>query len=66
LFEDGLVVQTDEPDAVSRQWRTTCTPPPGQHYYFVKITQADGNMLWSAPVWVTLATEPQVPDKHGV
>ncbi|MHC4178383.1 MAG: CehA/McbA family metallohydrolase [Planctomycetota bacterium] len=55
LFEDGKVVQTDEPKSDSRRWETTCSPKAGKHYYFVKVTQADGNMLWSAPVWVTVA-----------
>ena len=32
---------------------TTFTPAPGQHFYYAKITQDDGNVLWSAPVWVT-------------
>ena len=30
----------------------TITPAPGQHFYYVKVTQEDGNVLWSAPVWV--------------
>jgi hypothetical protein len=55
LFQDGVVVQTDEPNATNRRWETTCSPEPGKHYYFVKVTQADGNLLWSAPVWVTVA-----------
>ncbi len=55
LFEDGKVVQTDEPNADSRRWETTCSPEPGDHYYFVKVTQVDGNLIWSAPVWVTVA-----------
>ena len=54
LFEDGIVVQTDEPKSNSRRWKTTFKPKPGGHYYFVKITQKDKNMLWSAPVWVTV------------
>jgi hypothetical protein len=54
LFEDGIVVQTDEPKSNSRRWRTMFKPKPGGHYYFVKITQKDENMLWSAPVWVTV------------
>jgi hypothetical protein len=54
LFEDGIVVQTDEPKSNSRRWRTTFKPKPGGHYYFVKITQKDKNMLWSAPVWLTV------------
>ena len=54
LFEDGKIVQTDEPKSTRRTWTTVCSPQPGPHYYFVRITQADGNLLWSAPVWVTV------------
>jgi hypothetical protein len=32
---------------------TTVTPAPGEHFYYTRVTQEDGNMLWSAPVWVT-------------
>jgi hypothetical protein len=31
----------------------TFTPAPGKHFYYAKVTQEDGNVLWSAPVWVT-------------
>lgn len=31
---------------------TTFTPAPGAHFYYAKVTQDDGNVLWSAPVWV--------------
>jgi hypothetical protein len=54
LFEDGNIIQTDEPNSYRRHWRTSFDPKPGKHYYFVKVTQADGNMIWSAPVWVTV------------
>jgi hypothetical protein len=57
LFEDGLVVQTDEPNAENRRWETTVNPKPGEHYYFAKVTQKDGNLMWSAPVWVTVGEE---------
>ena len=57
IFEDGIVVQTDEPKSNNRRWRTTFKPMPGGHYYFVKITQKDENMLWSAPVWVTVVDD---------
>ena len=57
LFEDGSVVQTDEPNTNQRRWKTKRTPGSGKHYYFVKITQADGNLLWSAPVWLTVAEQ---------
>jgi hypothetical protein len=28
------------------------TPSIGQHFYYAKVTQDDGKILWSAPVWV--------------
>ena len=28
-------------------------PALGEHFYYAKVTQNDGNILWSAPVWVT-------------
>ena len=31
---------------------TTTIPALGQHFYYAKITQDDGKILWSAPVWV--------------
>jgi hypothetical protein len=54
LFEDGEVVQTDLPAATERRWEAALSPTPGLHYYFVKVIQADGNKLWSAPVWLTV------------
>jgi hypothetical protein len=32
---------------------TTITPSVGQHFYYAKLTQNDGRILWSAPIWVT-------------
>jgi len=32
---------------------TTITPANGEHFYYAKITQDNGDILWSAPVWVT-------------
>ncbi|MFM9880060.1 MAG: CehA/McbA family metallohydrolase [Burkholderiaceae bacterium] len=29
------------------------TPSIGQHFYYAKVTQNDGKILWSAPIWVT-------------
>ena len=57
LFEDGKVVQTHQPNSRTCRWKTSCAPRPGKHYYFVKVTQADGNTLWSAPIWVSRAGE---------
>jgi hypothetical protein len=38
---------------LSSSANTTIEPAPGEHFYYAKVTQADGNVLWSAPVWVT-------------
>jgi len=54
LFENGTIVATDEPNAQGRCWNVERTPTAGKHYYFLKVTQGDGNLLWSAPVWVTV------------
>ncbi len=32
---------------------TTLTPTVGEHFYYAKVTQADGKLLWSAPLWIT-------------
>jgi len=29
------------------------TPTLGEHFYYAKVIQNDGNILWSAPIWVT-------------
>ncbi|WP_457443940.1 CehA/McbA family metallohydrolase [Roseateles sp. P5_E4] len=34
------------------------TPAIGEHFYYAKITQNDGKMLWTAPVWVTQSNGP--------
>jgi len=57
LYGDGEVLQTDEPAACDRRWEVTLTPEPGGHYYFAKLTQSDGNLIYCAPVWVTVAAE---------
>lgn len=55
LFEDGKVVATEEPKKTQCTWTPKVAPSAGPHYYFVKATQADGNLLRSAPVWITVA-----------
>lgn len=32
---------------------TTLTPSVGEHFYYAKVTQDDGKILWSAPIWVS-------------
>ena len=37
---------------LSDQASLSLTPSPGLHFYYARVTQDDGNLLWSAPVWV--------------
>lgn len=47
---NGTVTQTAAASTV------TITPATGSHFYYAKITQANGDMLWSAPLWVDEGT----------
>jgi hypothetical protein len=29
-------------------------PRPGTHYYYVRVEQADGEIAWGSPIWVTM------------
>jgi hypothetical protein len=33
---------------------TDQTPVAGESYYYVRVQQADGQMAWSSPIWITL------------
>ncbi|MGK5050350.1 CehA/McbA family metallohydrolase [Janthinobacterium sp. RB2P8] len=37
---------------VSDQAKVTLTPASGPHFYYARLTQDDGSVVWSAPVWV--------------
>jgi hypothetical protein len=32
---------------------TVLTPAAGEHFYYARVTQDDGKILWSAPIWVS-------------
>lgn len=34
------------------------TPTQGAHFYYVLVTEADGDRLWSAPIWVNQGSAP--------
>jgi len=54
LFEDGNVVQTKEPNSPHVYLEMIRKPQAGKHFYFAKVTQKNGNELWSKHVWVTV------------
>ncbi|QYF94880.1 CehA/McbA family metallohydrolase [Massilia sp. PAMC28688] len=50
---EGVPGRNGTPTQLSATANTTITPAVGEHYYYAKVTQGDGKILWSAPVWVT-------------
>ena len=54
LFVDGAVAWTEDHNGPAFRVATDLALAPGGHHLFVKVTQADDQKLWSAPVWVTV------------
>jgi hypothetical protein len=52
LFENGELYTTLEEWPKVAAWCMVHPYPKSTSYYFVKVTQADGDLLWSAPVWL--------------
>ena len=46
---------------MSTQAVTNFTPALGEHFYYAKVTQSDGKVLWSAPVWVSQVADNTAP-----
>jgi hypothetical protein len=54
VLKDSKVVKTIEPGG--REHKGTWTDPEptaGTHWYYVRVEQADGELAWSSPMWVT-------------
>ncbi len=34
--------------------RVVDRPPPGQHYYYLRVIQADNEVAWASPIWVEM------------
>ena len=49
----GVPGRNGEVTILSRKAKTVFTPKAGEHFYYARVTQHDGKMLWSAPVWIT-------------
>jgi hypothetical protein len=49
---NGTVTQLSESAA------TRILPGVGEHFYYARVTQDDGKVVWSAPVWVNQVPAP--------
>jgi hypothetical protein len=54
IIRDGSVVYKTEPykDAVCDEWIDTSEQGIYAKYYYLRVTQVDGNRAWASPVWV--------------
>ncbi|MEV4780715.1 CehA/McbA family metallohydrolase [Burkholderia sp. LMU1-1-1.1] len=48
----GVPGRNGEVALLSRKASTVLTPAAGAHFYYARVTQNDGKMLWSAPIWI--------------
>jgi hypothetical protein len=56
VLYEGVPGRNGTVTQLSTSANTTVTPSAGEHFYYAKVTQGDGKILWSAPVWVTQST----------
>lgn len=53
LVRDGVAVCDDAWGQLDGTWSYTDNEAtPGSHWYYLKVTQADGEMAWTSPVWI--------------
>jgi len=60
LIRDNKFIFTAEPAAEQYpfHYRENALDP-GEHYYYVRVEQKDGNVAWSSPVWINYAPAKQ-------
>jgi hypothetical protein len=53
VVRDNEYVYTNDPsgDSFELRYREN-NLAPGEHYYYVRAEQRDGNVAWSSPIWV--------------
>ena len=55
IVKDGLEAYTVEPQAkqVNFTWKDDAAQPGKSSYYYVRGEQADGQLVWASPMWIT-------------
>ncbi|NRR32100.1 CehA/McbA family metallohydrolase [Oxalobacteraceae bacterium] len=53
LIYEGVPGRNGSVSQLATTASATVTPSIGEHFYYAKLTQNDGNILWSAPIWVS-------------
>lgn len=65
LIENGEVAHTwsGTGNRILVRDRLTRVPERPDSYYYVRLLQADGNLAWSSPIWVSYL--PELPEARG-
>ena len=54
LIRDGNYVYKIEPGRAEVEFDyLDIEAPPGEHWYYVRVEQQDGELAWSSPIWMT-------------
>ena len=56
ITDQGKTLESTVPTAASFTWQPQINVSTGVHYFYVKVTQADGDKIVTSPVW-TMGTE---------
>ena len=74
ITDQGEVLTTYTPYTSTFTWEPEITISTGVHYYYVKVTQTDGDRIVSSPVWTMgnediaitdLRIQPSIPTIHN-
>ncbi|MEZ5361982.1 MAG: hypothetical protein R2748_06445 [Bryobacterales bacterium] len=53
VIKDNAIVYTAHPGVQELSFSyTDRSAEPGEHYYYVRVQQQDGNMAWASPIWI--------------
>ncbi len=54
IVRDNTYIYSQEPqgETFDLRYRETQDLPGGEHYYYVRMEQQDGNVAWSSPIWI--------------
>ena len=52
---EGVPGRRGQVTLLARAATARVMPTPGPHFYYARLTQDDGKVLWSAPVWINQA-----------
>lgn len=52
IYRNGFLVAWKNLSAPAFNWTVEDTNSTGSHYYFAKLVQEDGDLLWTSSIWV--------------